>query len=186
MAIAPVGQITFEALFKVNNLDISKVKIVPYAYDPTPLLKGAIDASGDFVTNVPFTIKEKGGKPTSFLLYDYGLVLYNDVIVVQEDYLKENRAALVSFLRASRQGWDENFKDTKAYVPLLKNGLGKDTGRSAANEEYFNSAQKPLIQHADGVFTMTDDDIAKNVETLQRFGIKVDKSLFDTSLLEEV
>lgn len=186
LAIAPVGQITFEALFKANGLDISQVNIVPYAYDPTPLLQGTIDASGDFVTNVPFTIEEKGGKPTSFLLYDYGLVLYNDVVVVQEDYLKDNRAALVSFLRASRMGWDENFKDTTAYVPLLKNGLGKDTGRSAANEEYFNNAQKPLIEHADGIFTMTDADIAANVETLQAFGINVDASLFDTSLLAEI
>jgi ABC-type nitrate/sulfonate/bicarbonate transport system substrate-binding protein len=186
LAIAPVGQITFEALFAANNLDIKDVTIVPYAYDPTPLLQGEIDASGDFVTNVPFTITEKGGKPTSFLLYDYGLVLYNDVVVVQEDFLEENRAALVSFLRASRKGWDENFKDTKAYVPLLKEGFGKDTGRSAANEEFFNDAQMPLIQHTGGVFTMTDEDIASNLETLQRFGIDVDESLFDTSLLDEI
>ncbi|MCU1378255.1 MAG: ABC-type nitrate/sulfonate/bicarbonate transport system, substrate-binding protein [Acidimicrobiales bacterium] len=186
LAIAPVGQITFEALFKINNLDISKVKIVPYAYDPTPLLEHKIDASGDFVTNVPFTIEEKGGKPTSFLLYDYGLVLYNDVVVVQEDYLKSHREELVGFLRASRKGWDENFKDTKAYVPLLKQGFGKDTGRSAANEEYFNNAQKPLIEHPDGIYSMGAADIDKNIETLGRFGIKVDKSLFVTDLLDEI
>jgi ABC-type nitrate/sulfonate/bicarbonate transport system substrate-binding protein len=186
LAIAPVGQITFEALFAANGLNIKDVKIVPYAYDPTPLLKGEIDASGDFVTNVPFSIREKGGKPTSFLLYDYGLVLYNDVVVVQEDYLKDHREELVGFLRASRKGWDENFKDTNAYVPLLKNGFGKDTGRSAANEEYFNNAQKPLIQHKGGVYTMTEVDIANNLETLHRFGIKVDKSLFDTSLVAEI
>ncbi|MTD17052.1 myristoyl transferase [Nakamurella sp. YIM 132087] len=186
LAIAPVGQITFEALFAANNLDIADVTIVPYAYDPTPLLEGEIDASGDFVTNVPFTIQEKGGDPTSFLLYDYGLKLYNDAVVVQEEYLAEHRAELVSFLRASRQGWDENFKDTTAYIPLLKEGFGKDTGRSAANEEYFNKAQQDLIEHPDGVYAMTADDIDANIETLQRFGIQVDASLFDTSLLEEI
>ena len=186
LAISPVGQITFEALFAANGVDVNQVRIVPYAYDPTPLLKGEIDASGDFVTNVPFTIREAGGDPTSFLLYDYGLKLFNDAVVVQEDYLNENREQFVAFLRASRRGWEENFADTTAYIPLLKSGFGKDTGRTAANEEYFNDAQKALIEHPAGVYAMTDEDIDANLETLRRFGIQVDRSLFDTTLLQEV
>ena len=186
LAIAPVGQITFEALFEINGIDISDVDIVPYAYDPTPLLQGEIDASGDFVTNVPFSIEEQGGDPTSFLLYDYGLVLYNDTVVVEESYLEEHREELIGFLRASRRGWEENFTDTDAYIPMLKEGFGKDTGRSAENEEYFNAAQKDLIEHPNGIYAMTDEDIDANLDTLGRFGITADRSLFVTDLLDEI
>ncbi len=56
IAVPPVNRLTVEAMLKLNGIDKSKVKIVPYAYDPTPLLKGEIDGSLDFTTNVPFTI----------------------------------------------------------------------------------------------------------------------------------
>jgi hypothetical protein len=74
---------------------------VPYAYDPTPLIQGEIDASLDFTTNVPYTIEQAGGKATSFLLYDHGFTIYNDTVVVTEDVLAEKRDLLVKWLRAS-------------------------------------------------------------------------------------
>lgn len=186
LALAPVGMLTFETFFTINGMSIDDVNVVPYAYDPTPLVKGEVDASGDFVTNVPFAVQEAGGDPASFLLYDYGLTLYNDTVVVRGETLEERREDLVAFLRASRAGWVENFKDTTAYIPMLKDTWGKDTGRSAANEEFFNAAQQPLIEQEGGIFSLTPEDIAANLKTLDLFGIKADESLFDTSLLDEV
>ena len=87
------------------------VNIVPYAYDPTPLIKGEIDASLDFTTNVPFTIKQAGEEAVSFLLYDHGFTIFNDTVVVTEETLKTKRKELVAWLRASRKGWEENFDD---------------------------------------------------------------------------
>ena len=60
LAVPPVNVISVEAMLKLNSIDKAKVNIVPYAYDPTPLIKGEIDASLDFTTNVPFTIKQTG------------------------------------------------------------------------------------------------------------------------------
>ena len=102
----PVNVISVEAMLKLNNIDKAQVNIVPYAYDPTPLIKGEIDASLDFTTNVPFTIEQAGEKATSFLLYDFGFTIYNDTVVVTEETLKTKRKELVAWLRASRKGWD--------------------------------------------------------------------------------
>ena len=82
----------------------------PTAYDPTPLIKGEIDASLDFTTNVPFTIEAAGAEAVSFLLYDFGFTIYNDTVVVTEETLKTKRKELVAWLRASRKGWEENFE----------------------------------------------------------------------------
>jgi ABC-type nitrate/sulfonate/bicarbonate transport system substrate-binding protein len=120
IAVPPVNRLTVEAMLKLNGIDKSKVRIVPYAYDPTPLIKGEIDGSLDFTTNVPFTIKSKGKDAVSFLLADFKLPLFNDVVVVTQDTLKNRRKDLVAFLRASRKGWVENFKDTAAYPPKFK------------------------------------------------------------------
>ena len=173
-------------MLKLNDIDKAQVNIVPYAYDPTPLIKGEIDASLDFTTNVPYTIKTLGAEATSFLLYDFGFTIFNDTVVVTEDTLKAKRKELVAWLKASRKGWEENLKDPAAYPPKFAETWFKGTGRSIDNEVFFNTAQKPLIEAPGGIFSMSEEAIAKNIEALGQVGIKATKDMFDTSLLAEV
>jgi ABC-type nitrate/sulfonate/bicarbonate transport system substrate-binding protein len=186
LAVPPVNVISVEAMLKLNNIDKAQVKIVPYAYDPTPLIKGEIDASLDFTTNVPYTIKTQGVEAVSFLLYDFGYTTFNDTVVVTEDTLKAKRKELVAWLRASRKGWDENFKDPAAYPPKFAETWFKGTGRTIDNEIYFNTAQKPLMEAPGGIFAMSDEAIEKNIAALSEVGIKASKDMFDTTLLAEI
>ncbi len=186
LAVPPVNVISVEAMLKLNKIDRSKVKIVPYTYDPTPLIKGEIDASLDFTTNVPYTIKQQGFDATSFLLYDFGFTIFNDTVVVQEETLKTRRKDLVAWLRASRKGWVENFKDPAAYPPKWADTWFKATGRTIANEVYFNKAQQPLMETPGGIFSMSEEAIAKNIAALGEVGIKATRAMFDTTLLAEV
>ncbi|SMC76346.1 ABC transporter substrate-binding protein [Rhizobium sp. RU36D] len=187
LAVPPVNVISVEAMLKISGVDRSKVNIVPYAYDPTPLIKGEIDASLDFTTNVPYTIKQSGGEEAvSFLLYDFGFTIFNDTVVVTEEALKTKRKEIVSFLRASRKGWVDNFKDPAAYPPKLADTWFKGTGRSIENEVYFNTAQKPLIETTDGIFSMSEAAIAANIEALASVGIAAKREHFDTTVLQEI
>ena len=186
LAVPPVNVISVEAMLKLNNIDKAQLNIVPYAYDPTPLIKGEIDASLDFTTNVPYTIKQAGPEAVSFLLYDFGFTIFNDTVVVTEETLKAKRKELVSWLRASRKGWNENLKDPNVYPSKFAETWFKGTGRTVENEVFFNNAQKPLIESSAGIFSMTDEAIAKNIEALGQVGIKATKDMFDTSLLAEV
>lgn len=186
LAVPPVNVISIEAMLKMNNIDKADVNIVPYSYDPTPLIKGEIDASMDFTTNVPFTISQQGVEATSFLLYDAGFTIFNDTIVVTEDTLKNKRAELVSWLRASRKGWEENFADPEKYPELWADSWFKGTGRSIENEVYFNKAQQALMESPNGFFDMDEESIEKNIEALSAVGIKATHEMFDTTLLEEI
>ncbi len=186
IAVPPVNRLAVDALLKLNGIDKSKVRIVPYAYDPTPLLKGEIDGSLDFTTNVPYTIKSKGQEATSFLLADHKLPLFNDVVVVSRETLATRRKELVAFLRASRRGWDENFKDTAAWPPKFKDSWFKGTGRSIENEVYFNAAQQPLMQAPGGIYSMSEAAIAACIGALNAVDVKADRSHFETGLLAEI
>jgi hypothetical protein len=44
----------------------------------------------------------------------------------------------------------------------------------------------PLIASAGGIFSMSEEAIAKNIDALGQVGIKASKDLFDTSLLAEI
>lgn len=186
LAVPPVNVISVEAMLKISGVDRSKVNIVPYEYDPTPLIKGEIDASLDFVTNVPFTIKQSGEEAVSFLIYDFGFTIFNDTVVVTEDTLKTRRKEIVAFLKAARKGWDENLKDPAAYPPKLADSWFKGTGRSIDNEVFFNTAQKPLIESPNGIFSMSEEAIEANIKALGAVGITAKREHFDTTVLAEI
>ncbi|MBP9183201.1 MAG: ABC transporter substrate-binding protein [Fuscovulum sp.] len=186
LAVPPVNTVTVEAMLALNGIDRAAVNIVPYAYDPTPLVKGEIDASLDFTTNVPYTIGQMGEEAASFLLYDHGVTLFNDTVVVTEETLAAKRAELVAWLRASRKGWEENLADPAAYPPQWAETWFKGTGRTIENEVFFNTAQKPIIESAGGIFSMSEEDIAKNLAALKAVGIEGTRDMFDTTLLAEI
>jgi len=186
LAVPPVNMNQVLGMLRLNGIAKSAVRIVPYQFDPTPLIKGEIDATVDFVTDVPYTIGLAGKKATSFLLYDYGVTVYNDTVVVTEEFLAANRPLLVRWLRASRMGWTENFKDPAKYPKDFKNSWFSGTGRATANDIYTNTANQPLIDTPHGIFAMTEDGIAANIRYLKSIGIMANRSMFDTTLLESL
>jgi ABC-type nitrate/sulfonate/bicarbonate transport system substrate-binding protein len=186
LAVPPVNVISVNAMLALNGIDVSQVNIVPYAYDPTPLIQGEIDASLDFTTNVPYTISQQGVEATSFLLYDFGFTIYNDTVVVTEQTLAEKRDLLVGWLRASRKGWETNFMDPNGWPPKWADTWFKGTGRTIENEIFFNNAQKPLMENPAGYMAMTEEGIEANLRALAEVGIMGTRDMFDTTLLEEI
>ena len=186
LAVPPVNVISVNAMLALNGIDPGQVNIVPYAYDPTRLIRGEIDASLDFTTNVPYTISQQGVEATSFLLYDFGFTIYNDTVVVTEETLTSKRAELVAWLRASRKGWEANFKDPNGWPPKWADTWFAGTGRSIENEIFFNNAQQPLMESPAGYMGMTEEGIEANLRALAEVGIKGTRDMFDTTLLEEI
>lgn len=186
IAVPPVNIASIEALLSLNGIDRNAVNIVPYAYDPTPLVNGEIDASLDFTTNVPYTISQLGAEANSFLLYDFGVTIFQDTVVVTEETLASKRKELIGWLRASRRGWDENLADPSLYPPQWETTWFAGTGRTIANEVYFNTAQKDLMIAPDGIFSMSEEAIEKTLSALSAVGVTGSRDMFDTTLLEEL
>lgn len=186
LAVPPVNELTVRAMLAINKVDPAKVTIVPYQYDPTPLLQGAVDATTDFVTNVPHTIRRRGEQPHYFLLYDAGFKIFNDTVVVLEETLRTRRREIVAWLRASRAGWVENFRDPAKYPRRYEHLWFKGTGRTIENEIDFNNAQKPLMEHSSGFFSMSGENIRDCIQSLGKVNLRLPPEAFDTSLLDEV
>ncbi len=77
-------------------------------------------------------------------------------------------------------------KDPAVYPPKFAETWFKGTGRSIENEVYFNTAQKPLVEAAGGILSMSEEGIEKTISSLSQVGIKATREMFDTTLLQEV
>lgn len=187
LAVAPANVLSVKALLKINGVPESDVVIVPYAYDPQILLSGTADATIDFVTNVPFAIRKLGREPYSFLLNDFGFPLFNDLVVVKQKTLDERFDDVVAFLAGCMLGWEQNYTDpTFARFPQrFKADRFKESARTVENETDFNRAQKDLMTHPEGYFSMDAESIQRNVSSLQKIGLELPPAIFDTRALSK-
>jgi ABC-type nitrate/sulfonate/bicarbonate transport system substrate-binding protein len=186
IAVPTLNTQIFAAFSKLHDIE-GKVKVVPYAFNPAPLINGDVDATIDFVTQVPFIVEQMSGKKASYFLFDdKGLPLFMDLVTVTADTLTKRRGDLVKFLRASRKGWAENFKDTSVYPKIYHETWFKGVGSTLEAEESFNKIEPSLMQHPKGIYTLSEEAISANLESLAKVGIKANRSMFDTNLITEV
>jgi len=186
LAVPDANLPTIKAFLRMNNVDPRQVRLMPYQYDPAILVQGQVDATVDFVTNVPYAIRLQNKKPKSFLLADFGFKQFMDTVVVRQETLAKKSDELIAFLRASRQGWEENFKNVNLYPDKLAKMMTEVTGRTIDNEKYFNLEQKPLMESPSGIFSMTEAGIEENIASLRAVGLRATRDMFVTDLLAKV
>jgi ABC-type nitrate/sulfonate/bicarbonate transport system substrate-binding protein len=187
LSVSPVSMALVKAFFRNTGLAADAVRIVPdLQSDPTSLLTGVVDAALGFISDYPFVVQEHGQKPVTFMLGDYGMPQFMDTVVVPEDVLATKRPALVQWLAASRQAWDENFRDPGVYPKAMHETWLKPSGRSIAYNTYSNTAYRELMSTRAGIYSMSEDDIARNIEAVGRLGLHATRAMFDTTLLQEV
>lgn len=186
LAVAPVNRLTVEAVLRMNGIETSEVELIPYTYDPNIILNGTADATIDFVTNVPHTIRRLGKEPVSFLLFDAGLKIYNDTVVVRRETLDDRFDDLAAFMAASIQGWQAVYEGNafEAYCERFMTTWFKDTGRTLENEIDFAKAQRPLMQSDGGFFSMSSQGIDENIESLKVLDLGLSRDVFDTRVIE--
>ena len=187
VACPPLSLGGFKVLLGINGVAEDQVKIVPYAFDPTPLATGQVDAVVDFMTSLPFIVEQTSGKKASYLLfYDFGLPFGQDLVTVTDEALKSRRKEIVGFLRASRKGWTEDFANPLKYTKAYQDTWFKGNGYTPEAAEFHSKVQIGLMENPKGVYTMDADWIDKNLATLDKVGVKASKDLFDTSVLDEL
>jgi hypothetical protein len=165
IAVPTISFQNFAALSKLHDIE-GKVKVVP---------------------QVPFIVEQKSGKKASYFLFDdNGLPLFMDLVTVTDDTLAKRRGDLVKFLRASRKGWAENFKDPSVYPKIYHETWFKGVGSTLEAEESFNKIESSLMEHPKGVYTLSEEAISANLESLAKVGIKASRSMFDTNLVAEI
>lgn len=201
LAVPSVNIPSVHALLAANNIDAKKVQIRPYQYDPMILIDGVVDATLDFITNVPYVVKQKTGKdPETFLLADHGFYTVMDTLTAKTEFLQSGnpkRELIVKWLRASTKAWDavrsDGEKGGRGVIPdlIFNPSVLDETKRSLEAEKAFNAAQLPFIfdlapDSKRKALQLADEDIRKTIDSLNRIGIRAATSHFDRSVFASV
>ncbi len=104
------GSITNEelrAMFAINRLDLSQVKLVDVEWDPFDLLEKKVDALIDYEEMTPATLLSEGRRILSLRLSDFGVKTYSLNLIVNENAWSqpEKRAIALKIAEAVNEGY---------------------------------------------------------------------------------
>ncbi|WP_433515430.1 ABC transporter substrate-binding protein [Nonomuraea sp. CA-143628] len=191
IAVSNADKPAVEAFLAVNGLKSSDMTIVPFQYDPAPLVAGQVDGIMDYSTNSPISLKQSGHDPAVMMFADFKYATITQTYVASTDQISKNRTMLKAALRADIMGWRADIADPKEGASLAVNKYGKSLKFSLENQLACNQAEIALIRTADteknGILTVTEALQKETVETLALTGVHTTvDNLFDMSLLAEV
>src|ERR1700761_3660632 len=100
----------------------SDTQIRKYTYNLAPFILDPNAIQEGYLTSEPFTVQQQAHfTPKVFLLADYGYPGYANMVLVPQKWIDTNRAAVQSFVDATRDGWlDYLNKNPKPANDLIK------------------------------------------------------------------
>jgi ABC-type nitrate/sulfonate/bicarbonate transport system substrate-binding protein len=179
------------AFLELNGLKASDMSLVPYQYDPTPLIKKQIDGFVGYSTQDPITLSESGTDAYTMNFSAFGYQTVTQLYVATTDRIAKSRDEIKGALLADIRGWRANIAEPAEGATLAVTKYGKSLKYSQENQLAADQAGVALMKTPDtvanGILTVTDELQAQTVKTLGLSGIKsTAASLFDLSLLSEV
>jgi len=184
----------FMALLAANDIDPDDVNIVPNGFDIAPLEDGQIDGLVAYVTNESLLVAGHGFDTVDLTFADNGLPFVAESVIATTDTIENRPDVVKAFLEAEIKGWTDACADPEAGAKLAVEKYGVDIDPPLEMEKEIEQAVQQceaLVNTdetaANGLFTISDELIAANMESLAAAEIDIEADdLFDLSLLDEV
>ncbi len=192
IGVAASNAVAWNAFLKLNNIDATKIDVLPAQDDPTPVLTGEFDGQVVFVTNEVIQLNLKGLKTAVMLFEDFNYHLATDAYVVRAATLTDPTArdTVVRFLRANIKGWQDAIAVPSTAASLTVDKYGKDTGLALNQQLDEMNAQVPLIvddyTKAHGIGMFDASTLAPSFTTLTASGVSASIAMFDTTVMRDV
>lgn len=129
-----------------NSVGVKPANLPIMARSPNALdefISGRADAINAYLSNEPFTLKQKG---IPFTLIDptkHGIDFYGDALFTRTAFIKNNQDIVNRFVRASIKGWIYAIDHTDETIEYLHNNVATD--KSLEHLRYEAKVVKDLI-----------------------------------------
>lgn len=189
LGITLAGRNTAIVFMESNNVDVSKVELVPIQFDPAPLISNEVDALWGLATNQPVTLELAGHSTHVMPLGEYGFNRMQNVIMVHEDTLSDEESAetMRTFLKSSEEGWAAALGDPGLGAQTTVDMYGQDLGLVLEEQTAVLEAMVPyMTRETDtdkSAFWMSDALIQETIDSLGSIGIQADPTMFTNELL---
>ncbi len=152
------------------------VELIMQGFDMNQLINDELDLASAMIYNEYWLPIEQGFAEDEFVVFDLneeGAAMLQDAVFVKREYLEENEAILVRFLRASMKGWDYAVMNQEEAVDLM--GLDfAENDVTARDHQILSMQEVAKLTIADdgtskGLFYINEDKLAQTVEIAETY-----------------
>lgn len=119
------------AVLNEYNIGKNDFIFVPHNFDDNALVKDHADVISAYITDQPFTYRQKGIQVNIINPANYGVDFYGDNLFTSEDVFKRQPQQVLAFRRASLKGWQYALNNTEEVVDWIINKYGSNKSREA-------------------------------------------------------
>ncbi len=166
-----------KAMFYANKIYPKDVKIIPLSFNIEDLIKKKTDAYAVYVTDQPYTMKQKGIEYNLISSMDYGIDFYSDMLFTSKNEIDKHPERTKAFVRASLRGWEYAYShlDETIKTILMKYNTQNLTYEKLAFEarsmrdlleidsENFGEIDKNKIDNVINMYSVVGDKINRDV-----------------------
>lgn len=138
-----IADSSFSAMLLSQGITSNDIIQQKHSLDLQDLIDGTTDAMASYISNEPFTLKEKNIKFTILNPSQYGYDIYGDLLYTSEKELNEFPQRTRKFVQASRKGWFEAFNNIEETSEFIFNNYNKQN-KSLKSLIYEGNALKDL------------------------------------------
>ena len=104
-----------------NKFGIQKKDMIlqQHSFDVSDLINKNTDLMVSYISNEPYTLIQKGGKPLIFHPKDHGFDFYSDILFTNSDELNNHASRVQKFTKASLKGWKYAFDHIDEAVDII-------------------------------------------------------------------
>ncbi len=109
----------FYAMFLREGIRPESIDIRPSSYEIEDLIAGKVDAFNSYLTNEPYTLKQRGVDFTVINPSHYGIDYYGDILFTTEREVADHPERVRAFREASLRGWRYAMDNPDEMIGLL-------------------------------------------------------------------
>lgn len=111
----------YKALMNAQKIPLRSIQEIGIGFDVQALLSGKIDAQTGYTQNAPNQVRLAGREVNQIFVDDWGIEIYNSLIISNENYLKNDTELIKRFLRASLKGWQYCLDNSGKAIEIVLN-----------------------------------------------------------------
>ncbi len=114
------GDAAIRAMLLNTLSDTSNIKMVHQTFDYDSLTRGEVDAISSYVTDEPYSYKEKGVEINIISPTNYGIDFYGDNLFTTEEEILHHPKRVEKIIRATLKGWEYALANKQEIIRIIK------------------------------------------------------------------
>lgn len=111
--------IAIRAMLDSQNVSMDDIEFIEHSYNINDLTNGKTDVMACYISNEPYTLKEKGIETNAISPEQYGFDFYSDILFTSENMIRTHPKTVRAFVDATLKGWEYAFSHIDETARLI-------------------------------------------------------------------